>query len=691
MRNHLILACAAILSLQSSALEVSTTAGALHTDVTDLTASTLTVSGSLDARDFRFMVDSMPALTTLDLSNAVIEAYDDSDGALLSSVTTYPADVLPQCALMGSAVSQVTLPTTLTGIGQAALAGCAQLTTISFPTTLTSIGAYAFSGSALTAVEVPATVTLVGEGAFAGCEQLQQAVLHSAVIGNEAFKRTTMLSDVTLGSEVTTIGDGAFAGCTLLEGVTLSEPCAVASIGREAFSLSGLKQIDLGGMPQLTTLGAWAFANTPIQTLDVPSTVTTLGEGALYYATQLTQASIPSLVRIPDYAFAGNHAADFSELLGEGTEQIGAYAFYGDSTSIIFTLPSTITYIGTKAMAGMTGLQRLDVLGDVARLGDSVWACVNQPLVNLDTHRDNEVSDLFAEADQWREFHILHDYLLGDVNSDTRINVRDITTTVDYIMEREPSVFVFPAADVLADKVINVRDITGLADLILDERYDIVRAVHGSGRMPNSIPYTDDELQMPDLVIAPGASSTIAVNLSSTRTYNALQFDLVLPEGMTLSDCRLDGRLSNHVHTVGEREEGGYRIVAYSVDNAPIAAGEGHIIELDVQAAQQTYGNVIVMENIIFADLESDYAASPSLSAIDNVTGVDDLAAVHSKAWGEQGQIVIESNATGMAQVVAVNGTVREVNIERGRTMVDATPGVYVVVIAGHSHKVVVK
>ena len=125
--------------------------------------------------------------------------------------------------------------------------------------------------------------------------------------------------------------------------------------------------------------------------------------------------------------------------------------------------------------------------------------------------------------------------------------------------------------------------------------------------------------------------------------------------------------------------------------NAPIAAGEGHIIELDVQAAQQTYGNVIVMENIIFADLESDYAASPSLSAINNVTGVDDLAAVHSKAWGEQGQIVIESNATGMAQVVAVNGTVREVNIERGRTMVDAASGVYVVVIAGHSHKVVVK
>ncbi|MBQ7691549.1 MAG: leucine-rich repeat protein [Muribaculaceae bacterium] len=691
MRIPLLLLAMASVAVQAAALDVTTTAGALSQAVTDVSATTLTVTGTLDARDFRFLTSSMPQLATLDLSHATIVAWDDPEGSLLSSMTHYAADALPSGALLGSTLSQVTLPATLTAIGQGAFAGCQQLTAITLPESVATIGSYAFSHSGLISVEIPATVTVLGEGAFARCGQLTSAVIHSPAVSNSAFKNDTLLSQVTIGGEVTAIGNEAFAGCTRLETLTLSEPCAVATIDREAFTGSGLASIGLEAMPQLTSIGAWAFARTPLQEVAVPATVQTLGEGAFYYADVLTQAALPTLAELPDFTFAGAASATLGDLLGEGVERIGAYAFYGDTACATLTLPSTVGYIGTRAMAGMTGLTRLNVLGDVAMLGDSVWAGVDQPHVKLDTQRGNEVSDLFAEAEQWREFHILRDYLLGDVNNDTRINVRDITTTVDYILEHEPPVFIFAAANVMDDdEAINVRDVTGLADLILDEEERTVRAIRGR-HTPPAMPDTDDELVMHDLTVGSQWTATIEVELNNLQAYNALQFDAHLPIGMELVNCEVTGRMIQHTAAMRSRDNG-YRIVAYSADNAPIAAGEGAVIDLTVSInSRPMSGDYILLDNITFADQVSDYAASPSVAFIDIVTGVDDLTAGASRAWGESGQIVVESSTGGRVRVVAVNGMSREVTVEAGRTSLAAEPGVYVVVAGGASHKVVVK
>ena len=689
MRYLLILNIMVGMALNAAALDVTTTAGQLHEAVTDVSATTLKVSGTLDARDFRFLAETMPQLSSLDLSDAAIEAYSDPEAALLSSVTEYATNVLPQAAFAGSALSEVTLPPTLTGIGQAAFAGCEQLISIVMPATVTTVGAYAFSHTGLTTIELPATVTF-GEGAYARCPQLVSATIHSTHISKDLFKGDDALTTVTIGDEVTTIGEGAFTGCTALTGLGTAGNCIVETIGREAFAQSGITHMDFSTMPLLTSIGAWAFANTPLETATVPATVTQLGEGAFYYADQLTQATLPALSDIPEFAFAGNTHATQPEVLAEGSERIGAYAFYGDSAYTSFLLPSTITFIGNRAMAGMTGLQTFDVLCDVAALGDSVWAGIDQSAVNLDTHRSNDVSDLFEQADQWKDFYVLHDYLLGDANNDTRVNVRDITTTVDYILEREPAVFIFQAADVLTDKLINVRDVTGMVELILDEDYRTVRALPRRGAP--SMPTVDDVLAVAGCAIGPRQSGTLSVDLSSTRNYNALQFDLLLPEGMTLTGTRVDGRLSNHVRTVGERDNG-YRIVAYSAGNDGIAVGNGTVMQLDVQTdATLQSGSYITLENIIFADLDSDYAAAPSTTYIDNVTGIDDTTlGPASKAWGGHGEIVIESSAAGNAQVIAMSGIARDVAVTAGTTTVEAQPGIYIVVIAGKSHKVAVK
>lgn len=60
-------------------------------------------------------------------------------------------------------------------------------------------------------------------------------------------------------------------------------------------------------------------------------------------------------------------------------------------------------------------------------------------------------------------------FLKGDINMDGIVNVTDVTTLVDYILERNPSPCDVDACDVTEDRNINVTDVTTLVDIILNQ------------------------------------------------------------------------------------------------------------------------------------------------------------------------------------------------------------------------------
>ncbi|MBO4871257.1 MAG: leucine-rich repeat protein [Muribaculaceae bacterium] len=693
MQRNIIISAFLALALQAVAVEVETTAGQLSADLNETTDTSLTIRGTLDARDFKFIAEAMPQLTELDLSQADIVAFSDPTGSLISSVTNYPARTLPHAMLTGMGLTQVVLPANLEGIGQAALAGCKQLTSIELPTGLTTLGAYAFNNTGLTSISVPATIATIGEGVFSNCNALETAVINNAIISNDEFKGDALLSNVTIGNEVTTIGDAAFSGCTSLAGITLGDACGITTIGQEAFAGSGLNTIDLEAMTHLSSIGAWAFTGAPLQVIQVPESVTDIGAGAFFYMPQLAEASIPGLTKVNNYTFTGNDMLTSPEVLAEGTERIGDYAFYGASGFQTFVLPSTIAYIGDKAMAGMTGLTQLDVLGDVAALGDNVWEGIDQPQVNLDTRRSNEISLTFAQAEQWQNFHILLDYLLGDANDDARVNVLDITTTVDYIQKDYPEVFVFPAADVEGDNTINVLDITGMVDIILDKTYSTIRAIRGIDTT-NGMNVTDDELVISDMHIWPGRTETVAIGLNNNTAYNAMECDVTLSEGLELADeiVGLTERTQNHVTAIRQQPNGSYRIVLFSLDNQEIVGSEGNIFTLNVKATDEVSSNShIEISRVVYADHNYDYLGNSAIAYVHNVvTGVDDVHNMTSKVWGEAGRLFIETPAEGMAQIVTASGIAKTVNVKPGINEFSVEPGIYMIRINGTSHKVVV-
>ena len=100
---------------------------------------------------------------------------------------------------------------------------------------VTGIANGAFAGSALTSVTIPSSVTGVGEEAFFACASLASATIGNGVVslGQSAFGYCPSLTSIAIPDSVASIGVEALEGCTSLGSVTIGN--GVTSIGDSAF------------------------------------------------------------------------------------------------------------------------------------------------------------------------------------------------------------------------------------------------------------------------------------------------------------------------------------------------------------------------------------------------------------------------------------------------------------------------
>ncbi len=100
---------------------------------------------------------------------------------------------------------------------------CSGLISVTIPDSMTSIGERAFYNcSGLTSVTIGNSVTSIGYGAFYNCSGLTSITIPDSVtsIGSYAFRGCSGLTSVTIGGSVTSIGYQAFDGCSGLNNIT---------------------------------------------------------------------------------------------------------------------------------------------------------------------------------------------------------------------------------------------------------------------------------------------------------------------------------------------------------------------------------------------------------------------------------------------------------------------------------------
>ena len=126
--------------------------------------------------------------------------------------------------LNGEEIKDLTIPNSVTSIGDYAFYSCKGLTSVAIGNSVTSIGNIAFCNcSGLTSVAIGNSVTSIGDGAFSNCSGLTSVAIGNSVtsIGNQAFYLCVGLTSVTIGNSVTSIGYLAFyAGRDLGRGLT---------------------------------------------------------------------------------------------------------------------------------------------------------------------------------------------------------------------------------------------------------------------------------------------------------------------------------------------------------------------------------------------------------------------------------------------------------------------------------------
>ena len=173
-------------------------------------------------------------------------------------------------------------------------------------------------------------------------------------------------------------------------------PDGVEVIRERAFMWSSLHSIDIPA--SVTTIGEGAFDGCKsLKSIDIPASVTTIGKRAFegceslrsinvaedneYYTSTdgvLYSKDLTSIIRVPE----GVKLKEFS--IPEGVTTIGNGAFTDCETLQSVGIPNSSTTIGMQAFRRCISLQSIDIPGSVTKIDNlAFWMCCNLQSIHM--------------------------------------------------------------------------------------------------------------------------------------------------------------------------------------------------------------------------------------------------------------------------------------------------------------------
>ena len=322
---------------------------------------------------------------------------------LNSKALKYNKIITPNAFYVCTGLTSITIPNSVTTIGDSAFWACQNLSSVNIPDSVTTIGDRAFEYCfTLSSVTIGNSVTSIGRSAFFYCASLTSVTIPDSVttIGADAFDNCYGLTSVNIGSGVTTIGDSAFRNCYGLTSVTI--PDSMTSIGTYAFygcsSLTAfygecasednrclvvdgiLKCFASVGLTEYTIpdnvikIDDSVFENcNSLTSITIPDSVTEIGNNAFANCTSLSSVIIPdSVTSIGERAFIGCDSLT-SVAIGSGVTTIGDLAFYECSNITSITIPDSVTSIGDRAFYNCTSLSSVTIGSGVTTIGNKAF------------------------------------------------------------------------------------------------------------------------------------------------------------------------------------------------------------------------------------------------------------------------------------------------------------------------------
>ncbi len=295
------------------------------------------------------------ALQEIHLSDSVemIGSYAFQDTAWFDQQPVggvYLGKILYACKQPASGDMTVTIKDGTKTIADMAFLNCHALTEITIPASVTVIGKGAFAGcDRLTAAVIPDSVTDIGNSAFSNCSALTNAVLPKGLktIPSAMFRKCAALKSIALPDSISAIGSYAFQDCKALTAITI--PSEVEKIGWKAFmGCTSLSDVRTPGSP--SEVDYCAFENT--------AWYNARPNGPVYIGTAL-------------YKYKGT-AVSSALTIKAGTTSITREALYGCNRLKSITIPDSVVKIDEMAFRNCTGLKEITFPNDVTELSNGV-------------------------------------------------------------------------------------------------------------------------------------------------------------------------------------------------------------------------------------------------------------------------------------------------------------------------------
>ncbi len=183
----------------------------------------------------------------------------------------------------------------------------------------------------LESVSIPSSVTNIGNSAFASCKTLKRVVIPNGVkrINDQTFGGCESLEYVELPDSLETIGDSAFCNCAVKDLSFLTKN--VKSIGVGAFAnCSNLKAAHLPG--SVKRIRDYTFRNcSNLETVNIHEGVTHVGYDVFANCPSLKSATIPSSIKVWESSLSRrltNVVIRSDAVMKMGTEVFGETRWY---------------------------------------------------------------------------------------------------------------------------------------------------------------------------------------------------------------------------------------------------------------------------------------------------------------------------------------------------------------------------
>ena len=320
------------------------------------------------------LVQAQFTFTTNADNTLTITGYTGSNSVIVIPSTTngYPITSIGEAAFDSPNLTSVTIPNSITSIGDYAFWACINLASLALPGSITNIGAGAFSSCwSLTNVEIPASVTSIGNSPFIYCTNLTAITVDAA---NPAYSSTDGVlfnKDQTILLQFPCGKVGSYA-----------IPDSVTGLADDAFGIDdqGYPELDSPACPGLTNLiipgsitniADYAFADcVGLTSITLQSGISSIGFDAFANCQNLTSVTIPGgVINLGAGAFTGCGSLA-SVTLENGLTSIGDNAFETCLELVSITVPASVTNIGTNAFGFCIDLRSVYFLGNAPGLGN---------------------------------------------------------------------------------------------------------------------------------------------------------------------------------------------------------------------------------------------------------------------------------------------------------------------------------